>query len=244
MTDKSIDPFARRHLLVATNLPKSLKAVLLVPLMIIAVAPAGWPVLLYDNGGPIGAATGPPSDFSASGQAGDDFSLSMAATAQQIEWWGFYPGNAALTDDFTIRFFGFTGGSPDAIPLFSYGIGSNLTRINIGPGANPSGTDIYRYSAIIPDTLLAGTTPYLLSIVNNTDSTSDWFWQFTGSGPTYYSRQADGQSWSTAATASLAFNISGTFATPGVPESGASMLLLGVAFVVIFVFRSRLGWSS
>ncbi|HEY5741933.1 MAG TPA: hypothetical protein VIS99_05270 [Terrimicrobiaceae bacterium] len=206
----------------------------MVPLMLLAVAPAAWPILLYDNGTfTIGG--GPKSDFS-SIQAGDNFTLSTAGTAQQIQWWGFYAESAfPAQDDFIIRFFSFTGGVPDTTPFASYAIGNNVTRTDTGQDF--SSFDIFEFSATIPDTALAAGTSYLLSIVGNT--TEDFFWSFDGSGNRWV-RTSEGQSWIEASTSNLAFNISGTVGPPAVPEGGTSALLLGVAFLALLAFRWRL----
>ncbi|HEY5741934.1 MAG TPA: hypothetical protein VIS99_05275, partial [Terrimicrobiaceae bacterium] len=203
------------------------RAILLVPVMLLAVATTGWPVVLYDNG-TFTTSGNAFSDPSFPAQAGDDFTLSMAGTAQQIQWWGVYFGSPApVQDNFTIGFFSFTGSVPDVNPLASYAIGNNLTRTDTGQDTL-GGLDIFQYSATIPDTALAAGTPYLLSIVN--DTTPNWGWTFSPVNAGRWFRSSDQGSWgSFDNTPGLAFNISGTVAPPTVPEGGTSALLLGVA---------------
>jgi hypothetical protein len=82
---------------------------LLVSFLFLAIAPASRSVTIWDNGMP-DLNGGAPSDSASSIQRGDDFSLAMTATAQQIQWWGFYGSAVAPADDFTISIFTITGG--------------------------------------------------------------------------------------------------------------------------------------
>jgi hypothetical protein len=186
------------------------------------------------NGGPI--PDGRISDFAATDQVGDDFTLSVMQTANQIQWWGFYAGGNTPTtpDAFTIRFFTITAGVPAVVPLFDYFVG-DVGRVD--SGLNAGSSDIYSFTTTIPDTLLPAGS-YLLSIVNNTaaDTDDDWWWAFSGHLPqAARERNNDGQPWGNLLR-ETAFNISGPSA---VPETGSSILLLAFALIGLLAVHRR-----
>lgn len=188
-----------------------------------ATVPAAADVI-YDNGIP-DLSGGYFSDFDFPQQVADDFILQPGATViTDVHWWGVYAySDTPAADNFTIRIFADTGGSPNSDPFFEVsGIDGN--RAATGLIAGPY--DLYQYSVDINPIALAANTTYWLSIVNDTaNDVDDWGWEtHTRSGGVGAYRREEGGSWH-AASHEMAFYLTGPGAV--VPEP-ASMTLLGL----------------
>lgn len=151
----------------------------------LAINSIGWVILLtginispvkaaiiVDNGTDIFAAI--TSDFDASVQLADEFTLTETSKIQEIIWYGQYSdGGIPLDDRFTIRFFEKVQGQYSSEPWREFNL-DNINRIDLGLGL--FGVNLFEYSATLtPLTLNPGN--YLLSIVNNTQvEIDDWYW--------------------------------------------------------------------
>jgi len=156
-------------------------------------------------------------------------------------WAGIYNfGDDFLADDdFSIRIFDISNGSPLSTPRFEYS-NTQVSRREIGPGVYG-----YKYDLDTPATLAAGN--YFLSIVNNTPTDpDDWGWSFSDKGfgnPFFRDRlqQSDGSfevvDWNRllpSDSQELAFRIEGE-STP-IPTPA---LLPGLIGLGIGVFKKR-----
>ena len=210
---------------------------LLGSLVFLTLASPGSAATIWDNGSP-DLVNGTYSDFAFAQQEGDAFSVALAQTANQIQWWGGYGQTVAPPDNFTIRFFSVTVGVPATAPLFSYTPVVSRTDT----GVDLFGYDLFLYSATIPDTLF-GPGDYLLSIVNNTSPLPPgdyWYWASSAQTGTSWSRQLDGQPWNSI-EGEFAFKILGPNGNgTGVPESGTGALLFGFGLAGLFFVQRRL----
>ena len=170
------------------------------------------------------------SDFARFQQEADNFALPQAAAVQTVHWWGVYANNDMPTDNFTLRFFADTAGNPALTPVVNVSL-SGVTRTATSLHDN-LGDLIYSYETTLPTSVLFdGTTPYYLSLVNNT---GDWDW--VGSGPgTHWARPDDASAWTVSSnTTDFSFELSGT----PVPEP-STLLLLAVSTVGMIAWPGR-----
>jgi len=112
----------------------------------------------------------------------DNFSILRPCTIQSISWYGMYGSDAAdAADVFDIRII-----SMDGTEQFS---GSNITGVNKSDSGvvDASGNVIYTYETTVENCELSAGT-YLLSISNENDNYSNWFWAdgTDGDGISYY----------------------------------------------------------
>jgi hypothetical protein len=165
-------------------------------------------------------------------QRADDFALQNESHVTCVNWWGLYAfeNTPQGPDDFTIRIFTDTSGSPSTTPLFQFSLG-NPGRMETG--VNSFGHEVYAYSAILPSPVtLEGGTTYWLSIVNNTvgDGDDNWYWQrvtrFSGD---VRERNNDASPWIPGSDSGvLAFNLQGVV----VPEPATwALMLFGAVFL-------------
>src|SRR5581483_1769203 len=197
-----------------------------IPLILIGATQAAAAVI-YNNGAP-NQSDADESDFSAQQQIGDNFALATSATLRHIDWWGLYADHNTppATDDFTIRVFNISAGTPSTIPFYEFHLGNAASR---APTGNSTvGFTEYSYAAdVTPVALLAG-LDYLFSVVNNTPDPHDrWFWSLTTHQDGLYYRFSDGQAW-TASPFDVAFVLSDTISQ--VPEpTTLALLAVGLA---------------
>jgi hypothetical protein len=174
-------------------------------------------------------------------EVGDDFTLSSDSVIQGILWTGAYAfGDGAVADDdFSVRIFDKSNGSPLATPRLEYS-NTQVSRSDLG-----SGLYSYRYDLSTPTTLTAGN--YFLSIVNNTpNDDDDWSWAFStkGAGNPFFRdrlQQSDGSfevvNWNPLppeASQELSFAIGGEPTAIPTPA-----LLPGLIGLGLGVFRKR-----
>lgn len=151
------------------------------------------------NGPPnYGEADPSDADFGSTGrQIADDFLVDAAGfTITNIEWWGVYAGDIAVTDNFTIQIFANTiVGDPwtnepayTPYPPTVLSLGTVTRTPDLDPNTNIQRTigplKAYNYSvSVTPLALTAGR--YWLSIFNNTPNDpnnlphNDWYWATT-----------------------------------------------------------------
>ena len=193
-------------------------------------------VVIFDNGGPDGEVGAAWSDFDQPQQTADDFVLSEGQTITDVHFWGIYAfGNTPTEpDDFTIRIFPDDGGKPAIDPLHEFLVG-DIGRTDTGLDDTPStsGSDIYEYWTIIPDTSLTAGVTHWLSIVNNTaaDTDDNWGWSPSSTPGNNFFRNADEIAWTNTTGSELAFNLT------GIPEPSA--LVLGAMGLLSMVSLRR-----
>lgn len=155
---------------------KNMKAYILVALSLSLVAVNAG--LLLDNGQLDPSAPAPISNFSHreqhQWQAADRFTLSNAVSLKRVEFWGLYwnlltngPSNP-LRDDFTIRIFADTNGSPGVQPLADFHVG-RVGRKRAVRYENPDfgSYDFYAYSHRFRRAISLPAGNYWLSVVND-----------------------------------------------------------------------------
>ncbi len=177
------------------------------------------------------------SDFARFQQEADNFALVTPATVQSIQWWGAYTNNAVQGDNFTLRLFSDAAGNPASTPFVDV-TAMNVTRTLTNLVDN-LGDPIYAYQAdLASPTSLNGSTPYYLSVVNNTPPGGVWDW--VGSGPgSHWARTDDASAWTVSTNSTgFAFTLLGAAGT-AVPEPG-SLLLLGCASLGLLAYGHRL----
>lgn len=156
----------------------------------------------------------------------DNFVLGGSATLQSISWFGMYDyDDAGLSDLFNIEILDLGGTSLNS----NIGV-SATSKVDTG-FTDAYGSAIYQYSLDLPALELeAG--EYLLSISNQNDIYSNWFWadSLDGDGITY-SLLGGNDIWSPENWGvDMAFTLNGETATVPVPEPSTWLLLsLGVA---------------
>ena len=184
---------------------------------------------IYDNGAPDFTLGTGVNDANSSGapQSADNFQLRPGAnTITELHWFGGYRFDTATppTDDFTIRFFRDSSGTPLTTPLLTFAIG-DVGRTPIG--VNVLGQSIYEYSVELPPTTLEANTTHWLSVMNNSPDVGpldDWAWQFTRIGGDMFAFRfsSETDTWTVNHDSiEFAFNL-----TSEVPEP-ATLLLLG-----------------
>lgn len=220
-------------------------------LLLSAVAtPVALAVVVFDNGGP-DSQSQRRSDFSGSFspqfQTGVEFVLGAGLNSiNGVEWWGSYADNAIHADDFTIRIFAFTAGSPDTTALVEFDVGA-VARAGTGLTSSNGGFDIYRYSASFVDTLLTAGDSYLLSIVNDSGALPDWGWSTSAGPAAAYTRSGvstavvEGLGWGVVGFETHAFNLSGE---PVAVPSPPALSLLAVAMLAATMRRRTPRWKA
>lgn len=196
------------------------------------------------------------SDFSASRQVADNFTLTEAHDITDISWWGLYDGGVA-DDFFTVRIFDDNGANAPVTttPLSWSDVPSDPNGPHVVRSTNPAGsignTDVWLYTLDISSlgwALDPGSNPtdYWLSIVNDTGI---WFWvtsddtQGNGRGR---SGDINGTSvWVTEFNQEYAFGIEDNSTDPPIttPIPG-TLLLLGPAFALLLARRRLWAVSS
>lgn len=149
------------------------------------------------------------SDFAAAplvSQQAQRFAVSSDTEVRALVVWGYY-ATGLPTDDFTIRFFQDSGGSPQGTPFAQITNGA-VTRVDSGLTSSFGGQTIYRHTINLPNPvpLVAGSDFYF-SIVNNTADTTRWEWQaFSNGNNLRWNRSSDASSWGLVST-NLAFEL-------------------------------------
>ncbi|HBL13948.1 MAG TPA: hypothetical protein DD379_21650 [Cyanobacteria bacterium UBA11162] len=169
-------------------------------------------------------------------QAADDFTLSSDAnTITNIQWWGIYDAeeNSPIgADDFTIRIFEDAGGSPTINPWLESNIG-DIGRVVTGNKLNEY--NVFEYQATISPLSLTPNTTYWLSIINKTQSDSNyrWYWLTSASQGNSYYRFNEGEMWTELSNedpefaAELAFQLNDDSTQVPEPASVFGLLALG-----------------
>jgi hypothetical protein len=214
-------------------------AFLIFPLVFCGSATAA---IVYDQSPP--ANEGRTSDFAAPrvNQQAQRVQLSGDTSIQAVAAWGSYLDGSAPTDTFSIRFFNDNGsGLPETTPFEEQG-GVAATRVDTGQTAI-GGQPIFKYTFNLSSPVaLTSSTPYYLSIVNNTSEASRWEWSTQQGGNTgpRFNRDSDTVTWNEV-TELLAFQLSDSVlgAATSVPALGpvaiaitAGLLALGGGLVV------------
>jgi len=155
---------------------KRLLTTLAVLVAVFAQVKIGFAEMIYDNGFPDTEGL-VYSDFDFSQQMGDDFVLNAGKNViTGVHWWGCYDpiSTPPLEDDFTIRFFAISGGTPESTALHDIHVG-HVTRteagLDIGSEYTRQILDVFEYWAQVPPIALAPGEGYFLSIVDNTADT-------------------------------------------------------------------------
>lgn len=166
---------------------------------------------------------------------GDNFTLTQAASINQVSWLGAYKNGDNLPDNpdnFTINFYAFSGGIPATTPFASETAGGQ--RVNTGQTLI-FGTPIYAYTATFPLVPL-GPGTFLIEIRNSHLGTKSWLWCDLDASPgDSYQRGSPTASWQEFngnGVAEYAFSIS------GIPEPTGT-LLLALGGFVMGVFHRR-----
>jgi hypothetical protein len=193
--------------------------------------------IVYDQSPP--GNTGRTSDFAAPNvnQQAQRVQLSSDASIQAGVTWGFFIDASTPTDNFTIRFYNDNGsGLPQTTP-FAEQTGVAVTRVDTGQlsiGGSPIFRNTFNLSSPVA---LTASTPYYLSIVNNTSASSSWTWasQQGGDAGPRFNRDSDAASWN-ATTELLAFQLSDS-----VIGTAAAVPALGPASIAITAGLLALG---
>ncbi len=160
-------------------------------LIVIAVVSLFSPIcnastIVYDNLDGATTTNATPNDLSAplGGETVDDVTLATTTTVTGINWSGLYSASfgggdgavAAADDNFQIRIYSDSGGSPGSL-LQTFAVGNAVNR-TLGINRAFSGTTIqsFDYSAEINFVFNGGVTHWL-SILNNTAGDGDDFYQ-------------------------------------------------------------------
>jgi hypothetical protein len=178
------------------------------------------------------------SDLARFQQEADNFTLALSGSVQSIQWWGAYTNNAVQADNFTLRLFSDASGNPATTPFLDMSA-TNVTRTLTNLVDN-LGDPIYAYQANLPSpAALTGSTPYYLSVVNNTPPGGVWDW--VGSGPgIHWARTDDSSAWTESSNSTaFSFELLGT----AVPEP-STLLLLGCASLGLLAYRWKLRQQS
>jgi hypothetical protein len=193
--------------------------------------------VLYDSGAP-GYGDAFVSDPQFPVQYGSDFTFGGPASLTGLTWFGAYkpPGSSVTIigpDNFEVRIFGTTAGTPNVAPLFDF-TGLLVTKIDTGGSLSFPGEELYHYGVSVPSTIL-GPGTYFLSIINNTVAGDElWLWAWSNqsfqAGNALYSRTADGGTWVGPFTTQVSFQLRGDTATPEPATFVLSAIGLG-AFV-------------
>ena len=173
------------------------------------------------------------SDEDGSQFIGDNFSLVSPETIRSVTWYGLYhSADTPLTDAFTIAFYDDNGSAAPQVSPFQ---SESVSAIRTATGNIHSGFDEYLYKANITDLPLSGSTPYYLSIDNDTtlDADDNWAWEASASGLGYF-RGLGGGSWSTFG-ADMVFSLD----TTPVPEPAQFGAMLGAFLALIILVRRR-----
>ena len=192
-------------------------------------------VLLFDNGN-FTTGTSYFADVdrgsTAYTQPADDFVLGAGSEITGIEWWGEYTGANTPTepDDFTAYIFADSSGLPaNSTPLFTINMGDTATR-SVAYDFGPNRT-LYSFSAMIDPLVLAGSTTFWLSIMNDTIADTDDTYIWSRSQPLLGNTMAVrgvgtiDESWATAASSTgLAFKLYGNEVS--VPEPPTLLLVI------------------
>jgi hypothetical protein len=194
----------------------------------------------YENvGGLIGSVSDSSTSAFTRNIRGDNFTLGVGnTTITDLHWWGFYSNDDYVApDNFTIRIFEYTAGTPNTIS--SYDPSGTIGRIDTGVTSAPgSPLNYWEYWMDFDAPLdLNPDTDYLLSIVNNTTGDPDiWSWAATSGDASAYSRKFESDAWlGEVYDIDYAFYITGP---SSVPEP-STLLLFGTGLVGIGVFRRK-----
>lgn len=183
---------------------------------------------------------GRTSDFQGDriNQQADNFSLASPASVLSVFFWGIY-NSGSPSDAFTVRFFNDNGGSPETNPFADFSGLSPTLRVDTGD-TSLGGKPIYEYAVNLPSPVaLMASTPYYLSIVNDTSLATLWAWSILDgtADDARWSRDADGVSWLGPQTADLSFKLSDTKVPAPAP---LTLIALGVAVLASSVRRPKL----
>jgi hypothetical protein len=193
--------------------------------------------IVFDNGTP-SKSGGFISDASAGVRFADDFVLAGPATLGAIRFWGFYPptDTPSATDDFTVVFYGNSGGLPNGANVLATNVVGSPSRIDTGDDTDGGGLDIYVYDATFTS-LALGPGQYWVSVYNNTpaDVDDNWAWA-RHSFPGNDARSLDqGATWiHEFSDSELAFQLI-------VPEPPAATLVLVAIAMVAAMWLARRG---
>lgn len=215
----------------AGHLPRAaLAAALLAGVVLLAFAPAKADVI-YNNGAPLTEGGGDWSSFGMQQLADDFMLLPDANVISDIHWWGFYPGNDPVPDDFTIRIFESVWGEPLPGPLFEINAGGANREAT---GVDAGGFDLFAYSVDIAPLALPPDVQYFLSVVNAVP----WYWALSDiDGGNEFERWVDGTPWLPGLPHDAAFYLTDG-ETHAVPEP-ATLLLLGAGLMGVGIARRR-----
>jgi hypothetical protein len=220
------------------DLRSSLGAVIVTTLALVGV-PAEAAVI-FDGGAPDQYATfygDTTYDFS---EVAESFVLSGGSnTITDVHWWGACstPSNEGVecpAGDFTLAVYDDASGSPGTVVATFSVDGAQTSTGNLIGGIYPE----YSYSADIAALTLDAGATYWLGISDATSADVIWGWETTDpvDGGDHYQRLSG--NWIDIPFNNLAFNLTGTTVTNGVPEP-ATLGFFGAALAGLGAFRRR-----
>lgn len=215
-----------------------------------------WPALIYEQPPLLDIpgedrGDGAYSSMDGGTQNADDFVLGGRSQITGLRWWGAYNASAPDADAFILRVIADDNGDPNALASVwsityqaDYSGGAALTRTADGTVAG--GLPVYRYDLVL-DNINTFLPPfdlndgaYYFSVMNDPEG-AQWFWIYSSQGVgSIWTRSADGDSWTSAASSNLAFRVDGIPVTT-VPVPGA-LWLFGPAVAATLRLKRR--WKA
>jgi hypothetical protein len=162
----------------------------------------------------------------------DDFTLGGSARVKNVMFTGVYfnpPVQGTITA-FTVNFYANNLGQPGGL-LQSFNIGGNGNEAFVG---NIDGFPVYDYSINLAGGFFAaGGTNYWMSVVPDLGFPPQWGWAFGlgGDGISYQDFFGN---------RSLNFNDEAFTLNGSAPDSGSTVMLLGVAMIVVGLLHRRI----
>jgi hypothetical protein len=217
-----------------------------------------------------GEFNGPGSDVSEQ-QVADDFQLDAASRITKITWYSILdtsnsPGSPTIP--FVIRVFSNVPlpplqaqdlhDRPALTPFYERAVNARVTDTGLS-GTVPGGVrtfELYQFTASVPNLVVEGNTKYWLSILLNIDFTQSndgFIWAFDEPGdevfrvhptPSNPGPPIDQQPWLENRNGNInnqSFTLLGPRGGHGVPDTGETSYLLGIAFSAIVAVRCMLG---